>query len=112
MRSYRVDEILCIPVKTVKWVNEQDVAEEIAKRDKRIAELIDDYARTSEAVFAWQDKLSRAQDELTVIKAELAALKACSVSGMDLTSKIPVGSEKMITTLLKLKALTFMSVSL
>ena len=41
--------------------------------------------------------MSRAQDELTVIKAELDALKACSVSGMDLTRKIPDGSAKMIT---------------
>ncbi len=97
MKSYRVDEILCTPVKTGKFVNEQDANEEIAKRDKRIAELIDDYARTSEAMFAWQDKLSRAQDELTVIKAELDALKACSVFAVDLTSKIPDGSAKIIT---------------
>ena len=52
MRSYRVDEILCTPVKTGKGVNEQDANEEIAKRDKRIAELIADYSRTSEAMFA------------------------------------------------------------
>lgn len=97
MRSYRIDEILCTQVKTVKWVNEQDANEEIAKRDKRIAELIADYSRTSEAMFSWQNKLSCAQDELIVVKAELDTLKACSVSGMDLTSKIPVGSAKMIT---------------